>query len=306
MTASGGTIRNICFVLLVTFVLLAIPAPALAQGGSPADDDLVVLTGGAQVSEGETAGDVIVFDGPVSIAGTARGDVVAFNGRVDVSGVVRGDLVVFNGRVAVADGAEVSGDVRSRTTAQIDPGANVGGDVRGLDFRAFDEAVASARIGIWLAFSVSALVLVLAFVLLFPRGADHVAEAGVRSTGSSIGWGLLLFFGIPIVAVILLITLLGIPLGIGLLLAIAPLYALGYVASGYFLGRRIISPPRARALAAVVGIVILRVVALIPILGGLVWFAATVFGLGLLIVAGRQARELETEPRPVAPRAQEA
>jgi len=34
-----------------------------------------------------------------------------------------------------------------------------------------------------------------------------------------------------------------------------------------------------------VGWAILRVVALVPILGGLVWFAAVVFGLGVLVVA---------------------
>jgi type IV secretory pathway TrbD component len=41
-----------------------------------------------------------------------------------------------------------------------------------------------------------------------------------------------------------------------------------------------------------VGWAILRVVALVPILGGLVWFAAAVFGLGVLVVAiwrGRSA-----------------
>jgi hypothetical protein len=42
--------------------------------------------------------------------------------------------------------------------------------------------------------------------------------------------------------------------------------------------------------AFLVGWAILRVVALIPILGGLVWFAAVVFGLGALAVAIWRAR----------------
>jgi hypothetical protein len=44
--------------------------------------------------------------------------------------------------------------------------------------------------------------------------------------------------------------------------------------------------------AFLVGWGILRVLALVPILGGLVWFAAVVFGLGALVVAvwrGRSA-----------------
>ena len=42
--------------------------------------------------------------------------------------------------------------------------------------------------------------------------------------------------------------------------------------------------------AFLAGWAILRVVALIPILGGLVWFAAVVFGLGALVVAIWHAR----------------
>jgi hypothetical protein len=43
-------------------------------------------------------------------------------------------------------------------------------------------------------------------------------------------------------------------------------------------------------LAFLVGWGILGVLALIPILGGLVWFAAVVFGLGALLVAIWRAR----------------
>jgi type IV secretory pathway TrbD component len=39
-----------------------------------------------------------------------------------------------------------------------------------------------------------------------------------------------------------------------------------------------------------IAFVLLRVLALIPILGGLVWFAAVVFGLGALVVAIWRAR----------------
>jgi hypothetical protein len=84
----------------------------------------------------------------------------------------------------------------------------------------------------------------------------------------------------------------GIPLGLGLLAALGLIYALGYGASAWILGRSLLRPPTAWAVAFLVGWAILRVVALVPILGGLVWFAAAVFGLGVLVVAiwrGRSA-----------------
>jgi hypothetical protein len=98
------------------------------------------------------------------------------------------------------------------------------------------------------------------------------------------------FFGLPILAIIALVTLVGIPLGLGLLAALGLIYALGYGATAWIVGRRILGEPTAWVLAFLVGWGILRVLALIPILGGLVWFAAVVFGLGALVVAIWRAR----------------
>jgi hypothetical protein len=40
---------------------------------------------------------------------------------------VRDDVVVFNGRVLIRSGAEISGDVSSRQSPQIEDGATVRG-----------------------------------------------------------------------------------------------------------------------------------------------------------------------------------
>jgi hypothetical protein len=48
------------------------------------------------------------------------------------------------------------------------------------------------------------------------------------------------------------------------------IYALGYGASAWILGRSLLRPPTAWVAALLVGWAILRVVALVPILGGLV------------------------------------
>jgi hypothetical protein len=144
--------------------------------------------------------------------------------------------------------------------------------------------------GIWLAITVSALLLGVLLLWIFPRAAAAVYEVAESRVGAAIGFGLLAFFAIPIVGVILLVTLLGLPLGVLLLLALAPLYALGYTASAWALGRRILGAPANRFLAFLAGLAILRVVSLVPILGGLIWFAATVFGLGLILLAASRAR----------------
>ncbi|HEY9377502.1 MAG TPA: hypothetical protein VIQ02_10455, partial [Jiangellaceae bacterium] len=76
-----------------------------------------------------------------------------------------------------------------------------------------------------------------------------------------------------------------IPLGLGVLAALGLIYAIGYAATAWIVGRRILREPTAWILAFLIGWGILRVLALVPILGGLVGWAAIVLGLGALIVA---------------------
>ena len=125
---------------------------------------------------------------------------------------------------------------------------------------------------------------------LIGRGANRIEEARRTGIVPSIAWGLALFFGLPILAIVALVSLVGIPLGLGVLAGLGLIYALGYRASAWVLGRAILRGPTAWIVVFLVGWAILRVAALIPILGGLVWFAAVVFGLGVLVVAVWRAR----------------
>jgi cytoskeletal protein CcmA (bactofilin family) len=278
-------------VLAVFLVLmLGLAAPAWAQAGQ-ATEEFVVLSGRADVPEGQTVGDLVVFHGSATVDGTVEGSVTAFDAPVTISGRVNGDVVVFNGRVELQSGANVTGDVVSQQAPVVASGATIGGTTKRLQTNTNWEGFGWAgKLAWWLAVSVSTLVVGLVLVWLVGRGAARILEAGRTRIGPSIGLGLLLFFGLPLLAVIALVTVVGIPLGLGLLAALLLIYALGYSASGWILGRSILRGPTSWFLAFLVGWAILRVAALIPILGGLVWFAAVVFGLGALALAIWRAR----------------
>jgi hypothetical protein len=98
------------------------------------------------------------------------------------------------------------------------------------------------------------------------------------------------FFGLPILAIVALVTIVGIPLGLGVLAALALIYTLGYTATAWIIGRRILRPGTSWVFAFLLGWGILRALALIPVVGGLIWFAAVVFGLGALAVTIWPAR----------------
>ena len=117
--------------------------------------------------------------------------------------------------------------------------------------------------------------------------------------GPSIGIGFVVVIGLPVLAFIALVTLVGIPFGLGLLLALLPLGALGYVTGAWVLGRALVGPPgRAAVVAFLAGWAILRVVGLVPFLGALVFAVTAMFGLGALAWTMWRARTPGPPPGP--------
>ncbi|MFL5837186.1 MAG: hypothetical protein ACJ76K_11445 [Solirubrobacteraceae bacterium] len=279
-------------VLIAVALLLALPACAAAK-------DRIVITGPVLVGPTETVGNVVAFDGNVTIRGRVTSDVVAFNGDVRVpGGRVGGDVTALNGQIVLAPRAVVGGDVNWRDTRPvIPPGADVGGSVDEFQWDVSPWSGFAWALLLWLAETVSALVLGLILIALWPRGFEALAAAWRRSPGPVAGWGALLLIGLPIVAVIALVTLVGIPLGIGLLLALIPLWAVGYVAGTFVLGRLILRDA-GRFVAFLLGLLIVQVLALIPFVNALVAIVVVAIGLGTLIVAAWRANRPEA---PVAP-----
>ena len=300
-----GRLRSRLSLSAVVGCLLVMVAASPASAQPRGSDDVVVLTGGAAVGSDEVVDNVVVFDGGAVVQGSVNESVVSFNGDVRVTGQVDGDVVVFKGKATIADGARVGGDVRTVQQASVEEGAQVRGTVgriNRVDFEDVFPFAFGARVAWWLAVSVSTLVLGLLLLWLAPRLAAAVAERSSLASLGAFGWGLLLFIGLPIVAVLALVTVVGIPFGLGLFSALMAIYAIGYVTSGWMLGRRLLGEDRSKFVIFLAGWAVLRVIALIPILGGIVSAIATILGLGVLVLA-RRAAPREPAAQPAAARA---
>jgi hypothetical protein len=277
-------------------VLIAAPAAAQADRGQAGKDDQIVLDGRLVVPRGETIRTAVIFNGPAVVAGTVTDSLVVFNGPVTISGTVQGDVVVFNGKVSVASSGVVRGKLVSRSTPNIASGASVASQQR-VSTIDWGTVGLVSRFAWWFGYSISVLILGLLLLLFAPRLDEALIGAWEGRRGASIGLGVAAFFLLPIVAILFLVILIAVPLGLFLLLALALLYTLGYVAATHLVGRLLLKPPRSRYVAFLVGWAILRALALIPFVGGLVWVLASILGLGLLFVAGRRGATVETVPR---------
>ena len=286
--------------LLVAVLMAAAPASAQTDESS---DDQIVLTGRAEVRAGERVDTVVILDGPAVIDGTVDGAVVALNGDIRVRGTVEEAVVALRGRAIIESGARVGGDVVSSESPQVSPEATVDGETRTtrFSFRALGWFLWAAW---WVAVTVSLLVLGLLLLRLAPAALAAPLAVARNEIAPAMGWGIALAIGLPVISVVVLLTLVGIPLGLLGLLSLALLYSVGYLVAALALGRSIVKETTSIYLAFLAGFAILRVVNVVPVLGGLVTFLATAFGLGALAIAGwRAARRTPSPPAtgPVQP-----
>jgi cytoskeletal protein CcmA (bactofilin family) len=301
---------------LTAFVFAVFAAPAGAGDRPPRSDRRISVSGGVYIVEGEVLdGPLVSIEGPVTIDGTVTDNVFVVSGRLEIRGRVTGDVLVVNGnvlitgrvgsdvialdgRITTRQGAQVNGDVKSRQAPVVAPGT-VRGDVKKLNVgNLLSGFLMVFLIFLWVAVTVSVAVLGFLFVLLFPRAADATVAAG-RRFWPTVGWGALIGIAGPIVGVLVLVTIVGIPFGLGIFSGLNVLAPLGYVASSLILGRLMVKGTSngARIGAFFAGFGILRAAALLPVLGFLVWFLVCIYGLGALTQAAWRAGH----PAPEAP-----
>jgi cytoskeletal protein CcmA (bactofilin family) len=311
---------------LVAIVLAVFGAPAgAARDGSSRNDRRISISGGVVVASGDVVnGPVVSVDGPVTINGTVHDDVFVGDGRLIIRGQVTGnvlvvhgdvlitgrvshDVVALDGRITTRAGARVGGDVMSRKAPNVAPGT-VGGRVRKLNIKnLFTGFLIIFLIYLWVAVTVSVALLGFLFVLLFPRAADATAAAG-RRFWPTVGWGALVGIAGPILGLLVLVTIVGIPFGLGMLSALNVLAPLGYVATSLIFGRLMVrgASTGARIGAFFAGFGILRAVALLPGIGVIVWVLVCMYGLGALAQAawraGRHTPEVPPSNAPPEPR----
>jgi hypothetical protein len=147
---------------------------------------------------------------------------------------------------------------------------------------------AIVSVALWIAMTLSLLVLGIMLVAMMPRVAEATAGPSRDSLWESIAIGIAFWIGIGLIGGFAIFTLVGIPLALILFSAVVPAAALGYLAASFALGRRV-AGAASPILAFLAGFAILRALALIPILGGLVGLLAATFGVGFLIVAASRA-----------------
>lgn len=303
-------------------LLALVPPAALARG------DVSKATGNVTVREGEQAGDVGVLSGNVTVFGRVAGDVGVANGSVTVmpGGRVGGNVSIGNGNIDVARGGRVGGDAQvANGDIRVVRGGLVVGNARTLNgaIRAPAGAIGGARdtgtdvlpevnlpnvdfnygFGGWAATTVLALLFGALTAAIFPGFLRDVARRLVSVPWISPVAGIGAIVAAPIVAILLVITVVGLLILPFWLVAVAGAWIAGWFGAAYLIGNLILRRPEPDrggvVLATVLGIALLRLVALVPIFGWVVNWAVALFGFGAIALLIFRQKGEPSEKLPV-------
>jgi len=284
-----------------------------ADEALPHTGRVVFVTGGdVEIAAGEQADAVIVIGGTARVDGTVNA-LVVIDGTATVRGATLESLAVINGSAELAAGTTVLGDVhRFGSTITRADGVEIGGSIRDLsgDIAAWGLFIGAAAIVLWVGFGLATLLVGLMVAGLAARQVRSATALISRETGMTVLVGLLAIVVPPIVAALLMVTVIGIPAGIGLLVVLWPAVAfIGYIVAAIWLGEWLLgrrSPEAAPAArpyaAATLGLMVGFVVGLVPFVTAIL----SILGLGAVVLAswrtlrgGMAQPRIQTQPAPI-------
>lgn len=263
-------------------------------------------------SKGEIGWDMLFAAAYSDIRGTVKRDIDGAGSIMTIGGSVGRNVNLFGERndnknkndnqtITVSKDAVINGNL-SYTASQeavVEEGATIKGSNDRHDFamrRSGDAGTAAAGYIWWRIIVIFAALLVgLILVSWLKRPMHEIAQKLFIKPYATFGYGLLFIIVTPIISIFLMFTFIGIPLAFMLGAIWLMVLYLGKVITAIIIGQEIMKrrkPVEGRKqsiiLSMVVGIVISYAIFSIPILGGFLGMLATIFGVGLIWIYGRE------------------
>ncbi|MGC2465494.1 MAG: polymer-forming cytoskeletal protein, partial [Candidatus Acidiferrum sp.] len=244
-------------------------------------------------SAGKVDGSMTTFAQTVSVDGHLGRDLLAMDNETIISGNVDGEIRAKGHSMSIASSAQVAGPIHYEgdSPASVDSGAKLGSPVEYTKLK-HESQYMQGHYYVWRIIWTAAFVLFgLVLFLLLPKFAEETVRAGERF-GAPVGLGVLVFFGVPIAAVIACVTVVGIPvgvltLGLWLLALFCAEIVVGTVVGNWILGK----PADTWGLIGrmALGFVIVRIVytplAHVHVIGALVGLGIWIWGMGAIALA---------------------
>ncbi len=249
-------------------------------------------------SESIIYGNLVLGTGNANISGNLDGDLTVGTGQLTISGPIKGNVKAGAGNITLTDKAIINGDLTywSESDATIATGSSILGEtikkqppqqfskeVDKLKSKAPKMKLGTSLIGLF-----SHLLVGLLIIALFPKLPSNLNKIIDQKPWESLGWGLMILFFTPIVAILLLITVIGIPLGFLAILAYATIIFLSKTVVAFWLGSTLakhINKKLSAGWQLVIGLSVLYLLLLVPVIKIFTKVATLLLGTGTASLA---------------------
>ena len=267
-------------------------------------NDLVILGNTNVINSGGVVGrDLILTVASLTLNGAVERRVAGVAESVTHNGSVGAEFDISVGILTISDGASIGGDLtyHSENEAEIASGAEIGGEIT------HEMAAATDDVDVGFSFDsilveIAGLVMTAVYgtvlLLVFPRLTVSASNQLLENPVMSIGMGIVFLIVVPIVSILVMIAVVGIPLGLIALL----LYGIALFSAQVFvsltIGRLLLSffadgnRRLIQFFGLLIGLLILFGVSFIPYVGPWAPLIVVILGLGgLMLAIGRLRKE---------------
>jgi cytoskeletal protein CcmA (bactofilin family) len=275
---------------------------------APVAGDLTIAGGDVTIgSQSRVSGRSWLTGRTVRVEGVFARDLRVAGATVQIGGEIQKPLQVVAERLEILPSARILGPLiyKGSNEARIAEGAVVNGPITydRIPQREARRAHSFPAVSSLL-FSIHLFLAGLLVVIVLPRVETSVVATLRGQPGRSLLAGFVLLVTAPAVAILLIVSILGLPIGLAIGAAYAIALFSGVLVTAFFLGdaeaRLLESRPivtrgqhAVLLLAGVLTLALLR-----SVLGGVVVFASVVFGLGALMLTAYQRYSQTSSPEP--------
>ncbi len=242
------------------------------------------------------SGDLLFGAENINIDGLIEGYINGAGNEITINGKVKGNIDIKSDNLIISSTANIEGNLTytSEEEANIQEGAKITGltTYKAIDANKKQNKVIKNKIISFLMAFITGMII----ILIAPKRLTSIAKSIRMNPAESIGWGILTLFIIPIISIIAFITIVGIPIGLIILALWLMAIYLAQIPVGLFIGSWIINHFRTidkkiiMITAFALGLIILRLLKMIPHIGFSINIAIIVFGIGATIVSEKKLR----------------
>lgn len=271
-------------------------ANSFSFSGTVGRDLLLLGNSNAIVSDAVIGRDLIITVSDLTLDGTVERRVAGVAEMVTLNGSVGTEFDIGVDSLTINDGASIGGDLtyRSQNEAEIAGGAEIGGEMIHEMAEAGDDLDVDFSFDS-LAFGIVGLLMAAVYgtflLLVFPRLTLAASNQLLENPLMSLGMGIVFLIVVPIVSVLVMITVIGIPLGLIALLLYGVALFSAQIFVGVTIGRLILSfvtdgnRRLVQFFGLLLGLLILYGISFIPYVESWAPLIIAILGLGGLMLA---------------------